>query len=161
MNNKSGDELLLGMVFYNLFSSDNGRFALGLAREMNLEVEELESLVKSGCYCFLGFSQSKFSFQDFMMSQFDFERLRAENPILHEQLKEVRKKAQAKWSNEYKIKFMPQVEAAQCLPSPLKWDLTLARIEATVSCARYLNQTGQVVKSMEILKLFAPEVASN
>ncbi len=39
-----------------------------------------------------------------------------------------------------------------------KWDLTLARIEATVSCARFLNQTGQVAKSIEILELFAPEV---
>jgi hypothetical protein len=161
MNNKSGDELLLGMVFYNLFSSDNGRFAFSLALEMNLGLEELESLVKSGCYSFLGFSQSKFSFEDYMMTQFDFERLRDKNPQLHEQLKDVRKKAQSKWSNEHKFKFKPQVEAAQCLPSPLQWDLTLARIEATVSCARFLNQTGQVAKSMEILKLFAPEVVGN
>ena len=144
MNNKSGDELLLGMVFYNLFSSDNGRFALRLAHEMNLEVEEFESLVKSACYSFLGFSHTKFSYEDYMLNQFNFERLREKNPQLHEQLKHVRKKAQAKWSNEYKNKFIPQLEAAQCLPSPLQWDLTLARIEATVSCARFLNQSGKL-----------------
>ena len=161
MNNKSGNELLLGMVFYTLFSSDNGRFALSLAREMNLEVEELESLVKSGCFSFLGFAQSKFSFEDYMLTQFEFERLRAKNPQLHEQLKDVRKKAQAKWSNELKSKFTPQLQTAQCLPSPVEWDSTLARIEATVSCARFLNQCGQLEKSKQILKLFAPELVGN
>ena len=158
MNNKSGNELLLGLVFYNLFLSDNGRYAFSLAREMNLDLVGLESIVKSGCFSYLGFAQTKFSYEDYMMTQYEFEHLRAKNPHLHEQLKDVRKKAQAKWSNELKNKFTPQVEAAKCLPSPMSWDLTLARIEATVSSARFLNQVGQVQKSKQILQLFAPEV---
>ena len=158
MNNKSGNELLLGLVFYNLFLSDNGRYAFSLAREMNLDLVGLETFVKSGCFSYLGFAQSKFSYEDYMMTQHEFEHLRAKNSNLHEQLKDVRKKAQAKWSNELKNKFTPQVEAAQCLPSPMPWDLTLARIEATVCCARFLNQVGQVQKSKQILQLFAPEV---
>jgi hypothetical protein len=158
MNNKSGDGLLYGLVFYNLFSSDNGRYAFSLSQEMNINLEELESLVKSGCFSYLGFAQNKFSYEDYMMTQYQYERLKSNNPHLHEQLKDVRKKAQAKWSNELKNKFTPQVEAAQCLPTPMQWDLTLARIEASVSCARFLNQVGQVQKSKQILQLFAPEV---
>jgi hypothetical protein len=158
MNNKSENELLLGMVFYSLFTSNNGRFACSLASEMNFDSDEFESLVKSGCYSFLAFSQTKFEFQDFMMTPHQFDHLRAKNPQLHELLKDARKKAQSKWSNELKSKFSPQIAAASCLSPPSKWDLTLARIEATVSCARFLNQTGQLEKSQQVLKVFAPEV---
>ena len=158
MNNKSGNELLLGMFFYSLFTSDNGRFACSLASEMNIDSDEFESLIKSGCYSFLAFAQTKFEFEDFMMTQHQFEHLRGKNPQLHELLKEARKKAQSKWSNEFKLKFSPQITGASCLPSPSKWDSTLARIEATVSCARFLNQTGQLEKSQQVLKVFAPEV---
>jgi len=158
MNNKSGNELLLGMVFYSLFTSDNGRFACSLASEMNIDSDEFESLIKSGCYSFLAFSQTKFEFEDFMLTQYEFEHLRGKNPLLHELLKDARKKAQSKWSNEFKLKISPQITAASCLPPPSKWDLTLARIEASVSCARFLNQTGQLEKSQQVLKVFAPEV---
>ena len=158
MNNKTGNDLLIGMIFYSFFTSGNGRFAVSLSREMAIDSEEFESLVKSGCYLFLAFAQSKFTIDDFMMTAHQFDHLRGNNPQLHEHLKEVRKKAQSKWSNEHKIKFLPQLASASCLPPPSKWDLTLARIEATVSCARFLNQSGHIEKSQEILKIFAPEV---
>ena len=158
MNNTTGNNELRGMVFYRLFASDNGRFAVSLANEMKINSDEFESLIKLGCYAFLGFAQSKVEFEHYMMTQYEFEKLRSTNPSLHELLKDSRKKAQSKWSNEQKNRFRPQIDEARCLPEPPKWDLSLARIEATVSCARFLNQVGQVERSKLILNLFAPEV---
>jgi hypothetical protein len=160
MSNISNDKLFLGMIFYSLFVSENGRFVSSLANELDISTDEIENLTKQGCYAFLGYSQTKFDFDHYMMSQHEFDHLRNKNPALHDLLKEERKKAQSKWSNERKSKFLPQMAAALCLPKPSQWDLTLARIEASVSCARFLNQAGQVDNSKHVIKIFASELTA-
>jgi hypothetical protein len=151
------NKLLIGMFFYSLFKTGKGRLTITLVEELGLNQSELEELTKTGCFAFISYSQKTHDFNDCMMTQQSFQSLRVSSPELHTALRDFRKKAQSRWSTEHKRLFAPQIDPKNISSTPDKWELYLAKAEATANCARLLKQAGQTDKLNNLLTIFAPE----
>ncbi len=146
---------LLGFVFYRMFDQRHGLHAIALAKIMGMTEDELEKLLRKGCYINFSYINGKANLEDLLMTQHKFEQLRSANPSMHLQIKEVRQKAQARWSNDKKTKIETVFISAKVLPPPVRKDIELAFHSACNLCASQLRSVGKMEDADAVLELIA------
>ena len=146
---------LLGFVFYRMFDQRHGLHAMALAKVMGIVEDDLEKLLRKGCYVNFSYINGKAKLEDLLMTQHKFEQLRSANPSLHLQIKEARQKAQARWSNDKKTKIETVFISAVVLPNPVRKDIELAFHSACNLCASQLRSVGKMEEADAVLELIA------
>lgn len=166
--NPNFEEKLAALLIYTIFKKPEGLDAFYIADSLGMNSKEedgfydeitdidepLKSWIRLGGKVNFAWFENHGHLEWLIMGQLQFERLRDQDLILYAKVKEVRDKANKRWSSDWK-KIYPKILAAKSLssvkPSPESLDLTWQSMKS--SCARKLQQCNMQTEAKKIQEL--------
>jgi len=163
------EEKLIALLIYMLFKQPGGLDVFYIADNLGMNSKEddgfydetadldepLKSWIRLGGKVNFAWLENHGALEYLTMGQYPFEHLRSKDPILYEEMKVIRDKANKRWSNEWK-QIRSKILAAKSLmnmrPSQESLDLTWQSMVS--SCARKLQQLNMQAEAKKIQELF-------
>ena len=167
------EEKLAALLIYTMFKKPEGLDAFYIADSLGMNSKEddsfydeiadidepLKSWIRLGGKVNFAWFENHGHLDWLIMGQFQFERLRNQDPILYAKIKAIRDKANKRWSNDWK-QIHPKILAAKSLmsmkPSQESLDLTWQSMKS--SCARKLQQYNMQTEAKKIQELSLKEL---
>ena len=160
------EEQLIALIIYKLFKGPTCLDAYHIAKLIGLTVnnkpifddedpdEELKSWIELGSKINFALLEGNGSLDEILMAPQIFTNLKAKNIELHQKIAPFRKKASARWSNEWK-QIRPRLVAAKSLAigNPKIDSLNLTWEYMLNYCARTLEQINMTKLAMKIIDL--------
>jgi hypothetical protein len=174
--NPTIDEKLIGLLIYSLFKNQEGLDAFYIAdyfglnrfegEDLDQEVLDFDGPLKNwlrlGGKVNFSWIENNGNLDHLLLGQFNFDKLRIQDPTLHKEIKVIRDKSNKRWSNDWR-QIQPKILAARSLlhmkPSPDSLALTWQSILG--SCARRLQQCNKQIESTKVRELSFENVANS